>query len=100
MAARSGVHSPSAELRGVVSGRDWLVRHDVQDAPGRAHCLDRRLGRRRYHRIFIYRRTILDRTVSRQDRRRLGIRRRRIVGHPLGLVYYSAQIFLFGAEFT
>ena len=37
---------------------------------------------------------------TRQDRRRLGIRRRRIVGHPLGLVYYSAQIFLFGAEFT
>ena len=63
-------------------------------------ALARRLDRRRRDGAAVHDRQGADRPVHRQERRGLGLRRGRFAGGAAVWVYYSAQIFLMGAEFT
>ena len=66
----------------------------------RAACVARRLDRRGRHGALVHCGEVADRLVPRQERRDIRLRRGRLDGRSPCLVYYSAQIFLLGAEFT
>jgi membrane protein len=85
-------------ILGIGSERD--VRAHLQADAARADRLARRLGRRRGHRAAVHDRQAADRAVPRQERDRVGLRCRELGGGAALWVYYSAQIFLIGAEFT
>ena len=68
--------------------------------PRAKHRLARRLDRRCRHRAALHHRQVPDRPLPRQERRHVRLRRGGSMVVLLIWVYYSAQIFLLGAEFT
>ena len=80
--------------------RDGDLRDDLQDHAARADRLARRLDRRRGDGAAVHDRQVADRRSTSAQQPRLGFGAAGSLVVLLVWIYYSAQIFLLGAEFT